>query len=199
MYKCTSVVHPQVCWSIHEGDGSFTATTVATLHLPPSKHRWISAVRVFKNLKLSSQSDGIPGASLRTVVLCGDRKGSLHVYHCALESTVADELATSYHQPVQSLRVHGPNGVTSIVAHRSHVYTAGRDGYCRKFALTCDGLLTELTKFKVHGLVCHGVSWMLVFMPCSQLKVWIGLKSSCFIRMISWCWGFTRYVSHTHY
>ena len=142
----------QVCWNIQREDGgSFAATSVATLSLPPSKHRWLSAVAVCcKNLKLSSLSGGVAGAA---VVLCGDRKGSLHVYHCTLEPSQTADSAVSCLEPVQSLRLHGPNGVTCIVAHGSHVYTAGRDGYCRRFAFEDNGLMTELTKFKVHCII----------------------------------------------
>lgn len=137
-----------MCWSIAEGDGNFVVSRLTSLTLPPSKHRWISAV-MFLSSALSSSS--ATRVDLHThVVLCGDRKGSVHVYHCTFESPQADDLPlSSYEQPVQTLRLHGPNGVTSIVAHGPCVYTAGRDGYCRKFSFTSDGLLTELTKFKV--------------------------------------------------
>lgn len=118
----------------------FTISSLASLSLPPSKHRWISAVTL-----LSS----VPKTDSHTTVICGDRKGSVHVYHCMFETSKAEESPT-YQEPVQSLRLHGPNGVTSIVVHGGYIYTAGRDGSCRRFSLGTDGLLVELSKFKVY-------------------------------------------------
>ena len=134
----------QVCWSVHEEDGMFTVSKMTSLSLPHSKHRWISTVTVLS----SSNSHSATVANPQTTVICGDRKGSVHVYHCIFEPSMAEE-PSSYQEPVQSFRLHGPNGVTSIVAHGPYVYTAGRDGFCRKFSLGSDGFLTELSKFKV--------------------------------------------------
>ena len=128
----------------------FTVYSMTSLSLPPSKHRWISAVTVLSNLHFHST---IVSES-QTAVVCGDRKGSVHMYHCTFEPSKAEEIFT-YQEPVQSLRLHGPNGVTSIVIHGGYVYTAGRDGYCRKFSLESDGLLIELSKFKVYLMIHH--------------------------------------------
>lgn len=131
-----------MCWSVCEQGDEFTVSSVASLSLPPSKHRWISAVTLLSTvLKSDSQ----------TTILCGDRKGSVHVYHCTFEPSKAKGSST-YQEPVQSLRLHGPNGVTCIVTHGGYVYTAGRDGCCRRFTFGIgnDGLLIELSKFKVH-------------------------------------------------
>lgn len=117
----------------------FTISSLVLLSLPPSKHRWISAVTILSN---------VPKPDSHTAVICGDRKGSVHVYHCMFEASKAKESPT-YQEPVQSLRLHGPNGVTSIVVHGGCVYIAGRDGSCRRFCLGTDGLLVELSKFKV--------------------------------------------------
>lgn len=74
----------------------------------------------------------------------------MHVYHCTFEASKAVESPSCvYQEPIQSLRLHGPNGVTSIVVHGGYVYIAGRNGYCRRFSLGTDGLLVELSKFKV--------------------------------------------------
>ena len=150
--KWQFIVIVQVCWNVNEKAGKLTVSRLASLSLPPSKHRWISAVNVLS--KSSSHSPAVAASpTTPTTVICGDRKGSLHVYHCVLKPLKAAESAT-YQDPVQSLRVHGPNGVTSIAAHGPYVFTAGRDGYCRKFSLGNDGLLMEISKFKVH---LHGV------------------------------------------
>ena len=74
----------------------------------------------------------------------------MHVYHSTLAASKAEESPSCvYQEPVQSLRLHGPNGVTSIVILGGYVYIAGRDGYYRRFSLGADGLLVELSKFKV--------------------------------------------------
>ena len=142
-----------MCWNVHEESGKFTISSVARLSLPPSKHRWISAVTVLSDFDSGSAaaSNSLP----TTTIVCGDRKGSVHVYHCVLEDSIVDG-PTTYQKPLQTLRLHGSMGVTSIVAHESYIYTAGRDGFCRKFSLGFDGLLTELSKFKVQrGVLVH--------------------------------------------
>ena len=139
----------QVCWSICRQGDTFSVSYMTSLSLPPSKHRWISAVAIPSNLHCHSS---IRSESQTAVILCGDRKGSLHMYHCTFEPSKAVESLT-YQDPVQSLRLHGPNGVTSIVNHGGYIYTAGRDGYCRKFSFGSDGLLIELSKHKVHCII----------------------------------------------
>ena len=124
-------------------ESKFTVFSMASLSLPPSKHRWISAVSILSTLPSSV------GSSTQTAVICGDRKGTVHVYHCRLEHSQAEESSTSYMEPVLSLRLHGANGVTSIVIHRDCVYTAGRDGCCRRFSFGSDGFLNKLSLFKV--------------------------------------------------
>ena len=124
----------------------FTISGLASLSLPPSKHRWISAVTILSNMPK-------PDSHTAVTCICGDRKGSVHVYHCTLQASKAEESsACMYQEPVQSLRLHGPNGVTSIVVHGGYVYIAGRDGCCRRFSLGTDGLLVELSKFKVRKI-----------------------------------------------
>ena len=108
-----------------------TATPLATLELPPSKHRWVSAAL---------------HDSTRDTLLLGDRKGSLHVYRVCL--TTADQPSPST-KPTASYRVHGPNGVTCLKMSGDFVYSAGRNGRCRKYSLSKDGDLKELIDFKV--------------------------------------------------
>lgn len=136
-----------MCWNIQEDNGKFSVDSVSRLSLPPSKHRWVSAIAVLSYFNSDSAVDvAVPHS--QTAIICGDRKGSVHVYHCVLQDVKVNGLP-SYQEPVQTFRLHGPNGVTSILAHRPYIYTAGRDGVCRKFSFGTDGLLTELSKFKV--------------------------------------------------
>ncbi len=108
-----------------------TATPLATLELPPSKHRWVSAA-----LHIAD--------SAGDTLLLGDRKGSLHVYRVCL----ADQLSPCI-KPTASYRVHGPNGVTCVKMSGGFVYSAGRNGRCRKYSRSKDGGLKELIDFKV--------------------------------------------------
>ena len=154
----------------------FTVSSLVLLSLPPSKHRWISAVTVLSNM---------PKPDSQTTVLCGDRKGSVHVYHCTYEPSKAKEPST-YQEPVQSLRLHGPNGVTSIATHGGYVYTAGRDGCCRRFSLGTDGLLIEISKFKV-CILCLMISLLrCILAPSQTLPSW---KITCSLK--SWEGGLT--------
>lgn len=134
-----------MCWNVQEEDGKFSVDSVSCLSLPPSKHRWVSAVTVLSNF---NRPESAVDAATPTTIVCGDRKGSVHVYHSVLRDTKVNGLHT-YQDPVQTLRLHGPNGVTSILAREPYIYTAGRDGVCRKFSFGADGLLMELSKFKV--------------------------------------------------
>ena len=145
---------------------------MATFDLPPSKHRWISAVLVLIDPhSLNAHTDSVDAhtdASLSTTksdkytFIFGDRKGCVHTYKSSLISLPLDRLDQSlsdltFTTPVHSYPVHGPNGVTCITYHRGFVFSAGRNGYCRKYALNDDGGLTELSKFKVklEELNCH--------------------------------------------
>ena len=167
----------------------FAVSKLASFSLPPSKHRWVSSVLVLQDTNTDADtsmddtsikhniSGGESGSQSYTVV-CGDRKGSLHVYRSRLRPIGQDEsrsgkvtntqscqLAT-YHfhslplhsqclQPLQSLfGIHGPNGATCVTYHDGCVFTAGRDGYCRQFSLNHSRGLTELTKFKVGKWLC---------------------------------------------
>ena len=140
--------------------------TLATLLLPPSKHRWISAALIVQDINS-------PDKSIRSIIV-GDRKGSLHIYRSDFVPTlVEDHSITStgdkvwihsivnraimilfyflqFVEPLCSLRsVHGRNGVTCITFHNGSVYTAGRDGYCRQYHFGLEGKMSELTKFRV--------------------------------------------------
>lgn len=115
----------QLCWKVLEDP--LRVEKVAALTLPPSKHRWLTTVSVLRSHP--------PRGS---VVLCGDRKGSLHLYHLSLRE---DDFEGSPSQdPIQTLHgVHGPNGVTHSCFHGDGVvYTCGRNGLCLRFALRED-------------------------------------------------------------
>lgn len=136
------------------------------LSLPSSKHRWVTSAILLPSQITSVNSvvtiASEPSSSSRWLV-CGDRKGSLHVYQINLssQSSHANEvnnsscrgelfIVTLHWQPVQSLSgIHGANGVTHITVRDGHVVTCGRDGHCRVFSLHPHIGLTELTKYKV--------------------------------------------------
>ena len=139
---------------------------MATFDLPHSKHRWIAALLVLNDshsLNAHTESgEDHTDASLRHsttksesyTILFGDRKGRVHTYKCSFVSLPLDRLDQSlsdlaFTAPVHSYPVHGPNGVTCITYHQGFVFSAGRNGYCRKYTLSCDGSLTELSRFKV--------------------------------------------------
>ena len=113
--------------------GAVAVSRVAIVfNLPPSKHRWLSAVAVLE----------------RNTFIIGDRRGSVYVYRS--EAHTSDDRQTVFLDAVQAFRgVHGPNGVTCVEVHNGCVYTAGRDGHCRKFAVNSEGSLIEGNKFKV--------------------------------------------------
>jgi len=68
-------------WKIrrNEGEPTFHATPLHSFTLPPSKQRWASAVEIFLDpirKEISSRESWTKDA----VVVCGDRKGSLHLF-----------------------------------------------------------------------------------------------------------------------
>lgn len=149
MYSYTHALYVivQRCWKCQLTD-PLVVLPVMMLELPYSKHRWVVAVL---STRIADSADDI--------LILGDRRGSLHVYRTQLgankEATPLTVETTHPIQPLASLRVHGPNGVTSIKLHRGQVYSTGRDGYCRRFSINYDGTLTELNKFKVLNCPFH--------------------------------------------
>lgn len=138
----------------------FEVSKVGLFTLPPSKHRWISAVLV-----LNDNSNNTTGSTAATpycsskIVICGDRKGSVHLYRCTLDTISnckAEGVDDNAISPIQSIRVHGPNGVTCITVCCGYIYSAGRDGYCRQYNVNKDGHLSEVRKFKVISIVVIG-------------------------------------------
>ena len=51
-------------------------TPLCSFVLPPSKQRWASAVEIFPN----PSTERSVGTSESVVVVCGDRRGSLHLF-----------------------------------------------------------------------------------------------------------------------
>ncbi|XP_046850736.1 WD repeat-containing protein 6-like isoform X2 [Xenia sp. Carnegie-2017] len=121
----------------------FVCEQKATFSLPYCRQRWLNTVLVVNNT---------PSKGLETsLVLCGDRRGSLHVYNV---SASMDEVL----QPQKSfVGIHGANGVTSIVYHSTGLYTTGRDGYLRRYKLhSNEGMIEMIDKRKVY----KGVNWI---------------------------------------
>lgn len=105
-----------VTWRLLEVQGSMVKERNHTL--PPCKQRWVSAACIAPST--------VPGGY---GLICGDRAGSLHLYH--QEDSV----------PRQSIRgIHGKNGVTSLVIHEGFIYSSGRDGCVRQLKLFDEGI-----------------------------------------------------------
>lgn len=103
---------------------------MADMLLPWSKHRWLSAVTE---------------AALPYLV-CGDKKGSIHLYKLPADGTREEYLS----DPVYSLKgIHGANGVTDLCHNNGHLYSTGRDGFCRQYKISQSGTIVELAKYKV--------------------------------------------------
>ena len=100
---------------------------MADMLLPWCKHRWLSAV-----------TEGpLPH------LVCGDKKGSIHLYKLPCKERLLIE-------PVFSLKgIHGSNGVTHLCYNDGHLYSTGRDGFCRQYKLSQSETLVELAKYKV--------------------------------------------------
>jgi len=99
--------------------------------LPWSKHRWLSAVA--------------EGSS--PYLVCGDRKGSIHLYKLPSDDVTKEDLLI---EPVFTLKgIHGSNGVTHLCYNNGHLYSTGRDGFCRQYKISQSETLEELAKYKV--------------------------------------------------
>ena len=80
----------QVCWGVQRHDpegGCPTAHPLAHLSLPPSKHRWVSAATLLPSPPpTESHTPLAESGSSFCWVVCGDRKGSLHLYLTDLQA-----------------------------------------------------------------------------------------------------------------
>lgn len=145
------VLFLKICWKVNLDP--LEALKLACFTLPVSKHRWLTTISILPHPSPHSTHPF-------SWVLCGDRKGSLHLY----QLTPSDLQSSG---PCQTLAgVHGPNDVTYSCIHENFIYTCGRNGLCRKFQLE-NGKLVELTTFKVSTL--------------QQLKKLMCIKLSCIL------------------
>lgn len=104
---------------------------MADMLLPWSKHRWLSAVT----------------EATSTYLVCGDKKGSIHLYKLPADGDTREGCLT---EPVYSLKgIHGCNGVTHLCYNSGHLYSTGRDGFCRQYKVSQSETLVELAKYKV--------------------------------------------------
>ena len=73
----------QVIWGIPAQSSLTTAPAVVPLvylSLPPSKHRWVTAAILLPILQSSHSSATSSTEYSSQWIVCGDRKGSIHVY-----------------------------------------------------------------------------------------------------------------------
>ncbi|XP_028403319.1 WD repeat-containing protein 6-like isoform X2 [Dendronephthya gigantea] len=156
-----------IWWSV-EGRGKskeFHCEVKARFRLPYCRQRWPNSVFLVDGDSLCS-----------TFLLCGDRRGSLHVFKATNENEATD--------PKQSLiGIHGRNGVTSICRNSGYIYTTGRDGCIRQYTLS-EGELELLDKRKVY----KGMEWIdrVNFTPEGEVLVY-GFHTVDFI-----IWSMTR-------
>ncbi|GFO34229.1 WD repeat-containing protein 6-like [Plakobranchus ocellatus] len=131
--------------SITGGTESFSVTVLQRLHLPASKHRWISAACSVGLLNNST---------VNPLLVCGDKNGSLFLYPFSNSHNGAS--TSTCIEPLQSFyRVHGKTGVTSVCERQGIIYTTGRDGFFREWRVQ-DGLLIQLLGHKV----LKGLDWI---------------------------------------
>ena len=172
-YRTVTLTELQVVWGVSRPVPTAQSSAVNPLFrlsLPPSKHRWVTTATLVQaspdgptSAAAVANTVGESGLSSSSCwLMCGDRKGSLHVYQASLTSEVCTSTVkrstfyasspSQYVQPLQSLYgVHGPNGVTQVTLRGGHVISCGRDGHCRTFSLLPHKGLTLLNKFKVYG------------------------------------------------
>lgn len=70
-------------------NNTFAVSKLACFSLPPSKHRWVSSILVLQDTDGDTDTSrddtsGGESGSRSYIVVCGDRKGSLHVYRSRL-------------------------------------------------------------------------------------------------------------------
>ncbi|KAK3874778.1 hypothetical protein Pcinc_020314 [Petrolisthes cinctipes] len=117
--------------------------------LPASKQRWASAACLYpahqKNTSNTTNTTTTTPNTTIDYLVCGDRTGSLHLYH------------SQTREAIHSLRgLHGRNGVTSVMVVQGWlVLSSGRDGCVRRLTVQGDRLQV-ITVTRVSG----GVSWV---------------------------------------
>lgn len=130
------------------------------LVLPPSKQRWVTSLCFVHSVSL---------------LICGDREGSVYIYRNS--GPESNDISFDC-RPVQSFhRLHGPNEVTSISFHAGQIFTTGRDGNYRVFAVDSGHNLQLLSSCKV----LKGLDWLsqMIFHPQDVLA--LGFHSRQFV------------------
>jgi WD40 repeat protein len=134
-----------------------------SLVLPPCKHRWVTAAAAVPLQK-----------SEECVLVCGDRKGSLHSYLVQEGSKGIEEPLL----PVSSLLgLHGQHGVSSLRHCNGRVLSTGREGNIRHYSVGQDGVLVEIAKFKVF----KGFDWVERMYFLGGQEYVVGFHSTDFI------------------
>ena len=81
LFSCGS--DGQITWwniSYSEGDLAVDVTPLCSFTLPPSKQRWASAIEIFLDSSVKEISGRESWTKDSVVVVCGDTKGSLHLF-----------------------------------------------------------------------------------------------------------------------
>ncbi|XP_068709317.1 tRNA (34-2'-O)-methyltransferase regulator WDR6-like isoform X1 [Montipora foliosa] len=122
-------------WNIlvcHDRDPVFEVSALCSFVLPPSKQRWASAVVVLPN-PYTEQSVGEDVWTVKSfVVVCGDRKGSLHLFHPENGDLPSEKpIAPTHSLPL----IHGKAGVSHLCCQNNAIYSAGRDGMYRQLRI----------------------------------------------------------------
>ena len=156
-----------MCWSVSLENGqSVGVSSLFTLVLPHSKHRWITTAIMLSVERRGEEEEERKRGNVYHLV-CGDRKGSIH-YYCVndwkKEKNNPRQVMVLYITPSLTLSlslsqslfgVHGPNGVTQLLLFNDMLYSTGRDGYCRQYSIIKNEgmMLSELNRFHVRELL----------------------------------------------
>ncbi|XP_067037076.1 tRNA (34-2'-O)-methyltransferase regulator WDR6-like isoform X3 [Acropora muricata] len=142
-------------WNIKtclDRDPVFEVSVLYSFVLPPAKQRWVSAVVVLPNHG-KEQSVGEATLTIEScVVVCGDRKGSLHLFHPKSCVPLNEKpIAPTHSLPA----IHGKAGVSCLRSHNNAIYSAGRDGVYRQLQISGNRLEVVDTK-----KVFKGFDWV---------------------------------------
>lgn len=158
-------------WNIICTKGETTTINVTPLcifTLPPSKQRWASAIEIFQ----ISNKETVTNKS--ALIVCGDRKGSLHLFDASTDDLTAEKCIG----PVHSLPLlHGKAGVSHLCLYNNTMYSAGRDGVYRQLRIQNNTLEVIDTK-KVY----KGLDWVerLLFVDNGDLLI-AGFHAAYFV------------------
>ncbi|XP_071505459.1 tRNA (34-2'-O)-methyltransferase regulator WDR6-like [Diadema antillarum] len=128
----------------------------AQFTLPPCRQRWATCAVVLDDDR----------------VVCGDRRGSVHLYKC-------NNCYLQVVGPVSSLPgLHGKSGTSSICLHEGLLYSTGRDGTYCQISIADSGELRLQNTYKVY----KGFDWLekLIFTDEGDILV-LGFHSVNFV------------------